>query len=143
MPMKSFRGKIADGEMAQVNLHTNKGLIGYQIKKFQVISASPTSNAPEAVVKIYSIPQTAVDAEIDFSDQTLLGVAFLKHGSTNTTYDTEIIIFDNMIVNQDMYLTSIDAADTTAMNYYMELEQVKLDRSESTVATLKDIRNIS
>jgi len=29
------------------------------------------------------------------------------------------------------------------MNYYIELEQVKLDLNENTVATLKDIRNIA
>ena len=28
------------------------------------------------------------------------------------------------------------------MNYYIELEQVSLDLTENTVATLKDIRNI-
>jgi len=31
--------------------------------------------------------------------------------------------------------------DDVPMNYYLELEQIKLDLSESTVATLKDIRN--
>ena len=142
MPMKTFRGKIADGGQDIVNLHTNTGSIGYRIKKLQIISASPTSAAPEAVLKIYTVKQSSVDAEVDFSDQTLLAVAFLKHGSTNTTYDTEIIIFDSTTFNQDMHITSIDAADTSPINYYIELEQVKLDLGQNTVATLKDIRNV-
>ena len=32
-------------------------------------------------------------------------------------------------------------AGTSGVNYYIELEQIKLDIGESTVATLKDIRN--
>ena len=32
--------------------------------------------------------------------------------------------------------------ETGLVNYYIELEQMKLDLSENTVATLKDIRNI-
>ena len=144
MVMKSFRGMIADGKVDQVSLHTNTGSTGYRIKKLQVISQSPTTKAPEAIVKLYSIPKTDndVDATVDFSDNTLLAVAFLKHGSTNTTYDTEIIVFDNTTFNQDIYITSIDAADNSAMNYYIEMEQVKLALDESTVATLKDIKNI-
>jgi len=143
MPIKSFRGMIADGSIDQVSLHTNTGSTGYRIKKLQVISESPTSKAPEAILKIYSVPQTVVDAQVDFSDNTLLAVAFLKHGSTNTTYDTEIIVFDNATFNQDIYITSIDAADNSGMNYYLELEQVNLSLDENTVATLKDIRNIA
>ena len=142
MTIKSFRGMIADGSQDTVSLHTNTGSTGYRIKKLQVISQSPTTKAPEAILKIYSIPQSSVDATVDFSDNTLLAVAFLKHGSTNTTYDTEIIVFDNTTFNQDIYITSIDAADNTSMNYYLELEMVKLALDENTVATLKDIRNI-
>ena len=32
--------------------------------------------------------------------------------------------------------------DSRPVNYYVELEQMKLDLNENTVATLKDIRNI-
>ena len=51
-----------------------------------------------------------------------------------------ITIFDNTIVNQDIYITHSDIVGTTPCNYYLELEQVKLDLNENTVATLKDIR---
>ena len=37
--------------------------------------------------------------------------------------------------------TDNDSSDIT-INYYIELEQVKLALDENTVATLKDIRNI-
>lgn len=137
----SYRGIIADPGVDKILLSTKKGEKGYMITKFQVISEGPTTKAPEAILKIYSVEQTGATATVDFSDQTLLGVAFLKHGSTNTTYDTEIIIFDTKIFNQDIYITSIDASDNSAMNYYLELKVIKLNETEATVATLKDIRN--
>ena len=47
-----------------------------------------------------------------------------------------------MIFNQDIYVTHKDVAVGQTVNYYIELEQIKLDLNENTVATLKDIRNI-
>ena len=51
-----------------------------------------------------------------------------------------IIIFDNTTINQDMFITHFDASVGKPVNYYIELEQVKLDLNEATVATLKDMR---
>ena len=47
-----------------------------------------------------------------------------------------------MKYNQDIYVTAVDTESSSATNYYIELETVKLDLSESTVASLKDIRNV-
>jgi len=33
--------------------------------------------------------------------------------------------------------------DVAPVNYYIELEQMKLDLNENTVDTLKDIRNVA
>ena len=43
MPIKSFRGKIADGAVDTISLHTNNGSTGYRITKLQGISAAPGS----------------------------------------------------------------------------------------------------
>ena len=140
MVIKSFRGKITDATIDTIPLSTNDGSTGYRIKKFELFPSNPTVDN-ENIVQIYSVPQTTTATAVDFSDQTLLAVAFLKHGSTNTTYDTEIILFDNTTFNQDIYVTHVNA-NGNDLNYYIELEQIKLDISENTVATLKDIRNI-
>ncbi len=144
MPIKSFRGKIADLTVDIVSLSTNNGSTGYRIKKLNIISAAPGNTDYEHVVKIYSIPQTtaSVDGNIDFSDNTLLGVAYMKEIQSGSNPPTQVIVFDNMTFNQDIYVTHKDMATGEACNYYMELEQVKLDLNENTVATLKDIRNI-
>ena len=141
MPIKSFRGLIADGEQDTISLHTNNGSTGYRIVKFQIIDKAPGTLNTENLVKIYKIKQTAIDGVVEFDDQTLLGVGFrapqYASGDGN-------IIFDGEIFNQDIYVTHKDISGNSSLcNYYIELEQVKLDLNENTVATLKDIRNIA
>jgi hypothetical protein len=145
MPVKTFRGLMADGAIDIINLHTNTGSTGYQIKRLEVITESPADTAPEAILKIYSVKQTAVTAKIDFSDQTLIAAAFYNQDATAANIVSRVIVFDNTITNQDIYLTYIDdnTGSATSLNYYMELEQVSLDLNENTVATLKNIRNVT
>jgi len=143
--IKTFRGLIADEAQDTIVLHTNDGSTGYRIIKLQLMPENPTSEDYEGVVKIWSTEQTAphTDATIDFSNNELLGIGtYSQDKNTNYYSDDVIVIFDNMTFNQDIYITYLNAATSTAaMNYYLELEQVKLDLSESTVATLKNIRN--
>ena len=68
MPIKSFRGKLADDAIEAIFLHTNTGSTGYRIKKFQIMPGNPTNDNMEATVKIYKIPQTAASNTIDFED---------------------------------------------------------------------------
>ena len=143
MPVKSFRGKIADGSVDKVQIHTNTGGTGYRIKKFKIMHTEPGQLEAEHTVKIYSVPQTTADNGIDFSDQTLLAVAFIKDHDGVAYAGSEYIVFDNMTFNQDIYVTHEDTNGSYACNYYFELEQVKLSLNESSVATLKDIRNIT
>ena len=141
MPIKSFRGRIKDGGIDTIVLHTNDGSTGYQIKKVQCVPADPGTTNTEHVFKIFKIPQTTVTGSIDFSDQTLLASVYLSSRDDRYGGDN-IIVFDNEIFNQDIYLTHDDTNNAGAVNYYIELEQVKLSLDENTVATLKDIRNI-
>ena len=145
MPIKSFRGRIKDSGQDTISLHTNTGSIGYRITKFQVMSEKPFfGDLSEHCLKIYSVKQTTVDGEVDFSTQTLLGVAIsTNHTSGWLGPPTPVIIFDKMTFNQDIYVTCNDAQGSQECNYYIELEQVRLDLNENTVATLKDIRNIT
>jgi len=144
--IKTFRGMMVDGGQDTIVLHTNNGSVGYRITKLDLLPTLTGAINAELVLKIYSVPQTTVDAEVDFSDNTLLAVGYFKIHQDATTGSNEgsqnyAVIFDNMIFNQDIYITAIDTVAANVTNYYMELEQIKLDLSENTVATLKDIRN--
>ena len=142
MPIKSFRGMIKDGAIQTLVLHTNDGSTGYRIKKFEMIAQLPGSSQAEFIMKIYKTPQTTTDQYIDFSDNTLLAAGFLQTQAGETSPYSKNIIFDNEIFNQDLYITLKDQVGGDYCNYYIELEQIKLDLNENTVATLKDIRNI-
>ena len=143
MTNKTFRGLIADGVQDTIVLHTNNGAIGYRIVKFEIMSNEPGEQHSEHTFKIYSIPQTTIDNTIDFSDQTLLASGYMMDDTANKYPFSSTLFFDNMIFNQDIYITMVDTVGSQPGNYYIELEQVKLDLNENTVATLKDIRNIT
>ena len=140
--IKTFRGKMADGAQDTIVLHTNDGSTGYRIVKFQMMFTDPGITSAEHVVKIYKVSQTTIDGLVDFSDNTLLGAGYIKErGNDYYGHGIGPIIFDNEIFNQDIYVTHEAITAGGACNYYIELEQVKLDKNENTVATLKDIRN--
>jgi len=142
--IKSFRGKIGDSAIQTIVLHTNNGSTGYRIVKFQIMTDEPYGGGNgEHLVKIYKIPQTSVTATVDFADNTLIAAGIINNSTSGYQYaSVPTVIFDNEIFNQDIYVTHNDNQGSQACNYYIELEQVKLDLTENTVATLKDIRNI-
>ena len=143
MPIKSFRGLIADQAIDTVSLHTNTGSTGYKIVKFEIMANLPGAQTIESIVKIYKTPQTVADGVIDFSDNTLLAAAIFENNSgAGSLPFYQFAIFDNEIFNQDIYITASDVNGSQSINYHIELEQLKLDLNENTVATLKDIRNI-
>ena len=142
--IKSFRGLLADGDMDTIRLSTNNGLTGYYIRKFELIAEQPMAVDQESIEQIFTVEQTAASAVIDFDNPLLLAagqIANATSGYYNTGYDQ--IIFDNVAINQDIFITHKDNQGSGGCNYYLELEQVKLETSEAAVATLKDMRSNS
>jgi hypothetical protein len=138
----SFRGLMADGTQERLSLETIRGEKGYRIIKFDAIAENPGTTAYEHIFKIYKEQQSTVTGDIDFSDNRLLGVGFIKGDElTYRMSNTNQIIFDQEIFNQDIFITMIETAGSLSCNYYIELEVFDLALDESTVATLKDIRN--
>jgi len=101
----------------------------------------PGQQHGEHTIKIYKVSQTTVDNAIDFSDNTLLGAAYLVEEADKAYPVSTVIIFDSEVFNQDIYVTHEDTEGALPCNYYIELEQMPLALDENTVATLKDIRN--
>ena len=137
---------LADGAQDTILLSTQKGEAGYRIVKFQIIKVKPGDVAQESVVQIWKVQQATVPtstATIDFNSQTLLGAAIGMYGgiSGNTTPFLESIVFDKEIINQDIYITHTDNENAESINYYLELEQMKLSEQEAMVATIMNIRN--
>lgn len=139
--IKSFRGLIADAGQDRIYLGTNTGTIGYRIVKFQIIGIQPSTVNSESTVKIFKSHQKVLTDLIDLSDSSLLAVAYRESQAAATANPPEVIIFDNEIFNQDIYITHENTESGKGCNYYIELEQVSLDLNASTVVTLKDMRS--
>jgi len=140
--IKSFRGLLADGEQDTIRLSTNDGLTGYKIHKLMIIPYAPFAAGGDQwnVVQIFKHAPATIDALIDFADQSLLGCA-ISAQTVGVPYGVTHVVFDSEIFNQDIFVTHIDKkGNSKPVNYYIELEQVKLAVDEAAVATLKDMR---
>jgi hypothetical protein len=136
---KTFKGLIADDGKVRIRLSTNDGLTGYRIVKFEAFANTPgaTVNA-EHLLQVYTV-DTAASGTVNFDNPTLLAANYLPIKTSEFSH-IENVIIDNKIFNQDIFVTHVDVSGTASCNYYLELEQVKLDLNEATVATLKDMR---
>lgn len=140
--IKTFRGILSDGGQDTIRLSTVDGMTGYKIHKFQIFAEHPGTVNYENVVKLFKVEQDSVTDDVNFSDSRLLGVAYLESRSLSASGHAENnnVVFDQETFNQDIFITHKDADTGTKCNYYLELEQVRLDLGEATVATLKDMR---
>ena len=136
----SFRGKLANGDEDRIKLSTLNGKTGYKITKFQVIARSPAGASPEAVIKIYKEPKTP-DFVIDFTDSDLLAAAFYEGNNGNTVLTHEVIVFDNQMFNQDIFVNC--STTESDINYYVELEKISLSDIEATYMTLQSLKTLA
>ena len=144
--IKTFRGRLKGddaGDQVTIRLATNKGEVGYRIKKFQIIQKTPGILESEGLCQLWQYQQDdASNKLIQFDNSELLGISLYTSDDVANIYpEDSTVIFDRVAINQDIFLTYIDIRTVNDdMNYYIELEQIKLDLNEATVATLKDMR---
>lgn len=142
----SYKGQLAIGEQDRIRLKTNNGKKGYKITKFQIISSAPGTGNFEYVAKIHSDDQDGnINTEINFTEGHLLAAVYNSDSNGwGGNLPDEAVIFDNQIVNQDIFINITDAAGgTTPCNYFIELEVMDLNDLEATQITLKSLRTIS
>jgi hypothetical protein len=137
--IKTYRGLLADDGQDRIRLSTIKGKVGYKIVKFALMAIDPNENIENAV-KIYRLKQTAVNADVDFTDSDLLAAAMWWSSTGQDNVHESVVIFDQEIFNQDIYVTNADIQSSAAMNYYLELEVIPLDDAGAEYTTLKDMR---
>ena len=140
--IKTFRGKLADQTITEIKLSTNNGLTGYKIKKFQVMTADTVGGIESAsIIAVFANkPATASDSVNFDNPQLLAAIDYRQHSNEAYGIVANNIVFEDKVFNQDIYITNRDNLSGASMNFYLELEQIKLDLNEATVATLKDMR---
>ena len=138
--IKTFRGLLADGGQERIRLSTIKGKVGYRIIKFQLMP-NDLNLSGEACVKIYKNEQSSAVFAFDFTESDLLaGAYYTVHGNADINPEDFAVIFDNEVVNQDIYVTHKNNEATFSCNYYIELEVIPLDDAGAEYTTLKDFR---
>ena len=141
----SYRGKIDMGLQDRISLATIKGKVGYKITDFKLISTTPGAGNHEYIGQIFSDDMTgSIGPVVDFTNSKLLAVSYYTDNSSSAGNPPgDIIIFDNSITNQDIFVNITDATgNTTPCNYYIELERMTLSDIQATELTLKNLRTI-
>ena len=144
MVVKTFRGLLADGGQDRIRLQTIKGKVGYKIIKLDIIPERIGLQILECLVSVWKkelATTLTANATVDFTDSDLLAVAYVtQHDNAAYGMPTPVIIFDNEVFNQDIYITNTDNQNNFACNYYLELEVIPLDDAGAEYTTLKDMR---
>ena len=122
-------------------MHTNDGKTGYRIKKLQIIQMQPGGQNAQLVFTAWKVDPGVSVTQIDFTDNTLLAVAYRSEADAGAVNDGDVIIFDNEIFNQDIFVRASDVAGSQPTNYYIELEQMDLTEDQALVAIVKNLRN--
>jgi len=123
--MHSFRGLLADGGQDKIRIEGATGEIAWRITKFQVVATSADINI-ETVIKIYRENQTSVTAGIDFTESELLAAAMYNDSTSQSYMPTPIVVFDNALFSRNIYVTNLSPDNAGSINYYIELEEVKV-----------------
>ena len=141
MVVKTFRGLLADGGQDRIRLSTNQGKVGYRMVKFQLMPSAPGTTAQESIVKIYTIEQSSVTGTINFTESDLMASAYLRTSTGASENHIMFVVFDQEMVNQDIYITHSEVNAAVSCNYYIELEAIPLDEKMAEYSTIKDLRS--
>jgi len=133
-PIKAFKGILADGGQDKIYLAGGDSSKGYRIAKFQIFSSAPGITASEPLVQIFKTKQDSVPTSsgtVDFTDDSLLAVAFWKESADYYHPLSTSVVFEQEVVNQDIFITHTGQEGTLAVNYYLELEEVTMSDAEA------------
>ena len=134
----TFKGKLPIDVEEKIHLSTNDGLTGYRINEFKIMSSQPGVASHELVGKVRLTADSNIGPTVDFNDTDLLAAVF----QMDLEVGNDVIIFDKETFNQDIFVQIGSASGSTVpANFYLELEQFKIDLNSSTYHTLRNIRS--
>ena len=133
---KTFRGQLEDGAVDRIYLAGDLPGDAYRIIKLQVMPKN-FNTTDEYNLTIWKKAGKPPLTTFDFSDPDILGAAYFEQSSAATEAPTTgTVIFDDEIVNQDIYI-GLKCQTGNPCNYYIELEQVKISTGEQAVVNFK------
>jgi len=141
--MHSFRGLLADGAQDKIRIEGATGEIAWRITKFQIIQAEPGEDSTESTVKIYREEQSSVNNTINFDDAELLAAAYYTEAASSNYPGFIAIVFDNALFSRNIYVQHYNDDGSSACNYYIELEEVKVSAAGMAQLAVAAARRIA
>jgi len=123
--MHSFRGLLANGDQDKIRIEGATGESAWRITKFSMLPGSPDTNT-ESTVKIYRERQTSLVATIDLSEDELLAAGIFTQKDDSSNSVEHYVIFDNALFVRNIYISTVGVSYAASINYYIELEEVKV-----------------
>jgi len=127
----SFKGRLGVEEQHKIRIQGPVGGIAWRITKFEVINYDAGVSAVENVVKVYREEQTSIVNTIDFEEDELLAAAYYQDDPSSVNPVSIVIVFDNALFVRNIWVSqqTTITSGTENMNYYIELEEVKLSKA--------------
>ena len=123
----SFRGLLEDGGQDKIGIQGSVGAVAWRIAKFNIISNNPNSNI-EHLMQIWREEQDSISTTIDISKDDWLASAWESGGGYSRPENSNVVIADMLFV-RNIWVTHTEIVGSTAGNYYIELEEVKVSKA--------------
>ena len=140
--MHSFRGQLVDGGTAKIRIEGAVGAIAWRITKFEIMPSNfnITEEYSVTIKRNTFTPSVLFDFS---SDETLAAAYFESTGGSSEAPTGAHVIFDNDLFNRNIFVgLACAATGGSTVNYYIELEEVKVSTAgmaQLAVATARRI----
>jgi len=128
----SFRGLLVDmgatlalEDQRRIRIQGATGDRAWRIIKLELFPVDQASQT-ESVVQVWREKQSSFATTVNFENDEVLAVALLVAQSNPNYVHSSVTVFDNAIFTRNIWLTHVDAHGANAVNYYIELEEVKI-----------------
>jgi len=141
----SFKGLLADGQHRKIGIQGSVGSIAWRITKFQTMTNAPKTSDHVGITKLWREEPTSASitaTTIDFDEDKLLACSLWREGNLLTEMQTTTVIFDNALFVRNLWVSTVDADGSVGMNYYIELEEVKLSQAGMSQLALAASRRV-
>ena len=135
-----MRGQTNSGETEVLNFSGFKPGYAYRLTEFQLYPSTNLPNVDVEMTASITAGKTAVSPmDVDFSDEGLIGTAFLQSNASSTRLQSDLVVInDTFLITQNLILMVNNAAGSNEpVNWQCRFESVKMSGSEEAVTNYK------
>ena len=146
----SFRGNLEDGSTStqrwqdKIRIQGPVGDVAWRITKLELIPQGIGTADTENLVMVWreeQDPTTTAPNSIDFRNDELLAAGFFG-ANTQGTAELTAVVFDNALFVRNIWVTHYDHSTNQNINYYIEIEEVKVSKAGMAQLALAAARRL-